>query len=316
MNPVEIFSKLDQALATEGYRTTLISAERLQDVKSEMQRLLEQDVFDRTFHREKLSHYSFRLPSSLPEAKSLIITAARQPKYEVSFRLGGRTYPAIIPPAYYYDTDDAASGIISSLLRDHGYRVAGATVPAKALAAHAGLVSYGKNNITYIEGWGSYFRLRAFFSDLPCLTDAWGEPQLLDPCEKCDACIKGCPSKAITTDRFVFYGERCLCYLNESEAPFPDWIEPSWHNSLIGCMRCQDACPENKDHTDWVAPGVEFSEDETAMIILAAPIRKLSMETVEKLKSIYLFDDYAVLGRNLRLLIENLDREALTRDSG
>jgi epoxyqueuosine reductase len=307
MNPDKIFSTLQQSLKDEGYRSSFVSTKHLHSVQSELARHREQGTNVGIVHGRRLSQlYDFNPPRSIPNANSLIVTAARQPKFEVRFHLGGKTYPAIIPPTYYLDAEDKAPVIISSVLSNHGFKMATAAVPVQALAIHSGLVSFGKNNVTFIDGWGSYFRLRAFFSDLPCLMDDWQEPDLFESCEDCDACVNGCPNNAIVEDRFAFREDRCLSYLNEGDTPFPSWVDPSSHNCLIGCMRCQDACPANKNLVDWVIPGAEFLEDETTMIVMNVPIDDLPRKTLEKLKTIHMLDDYNVLGRNIRALMGKL----------
>jgi epoxyqueuosine reductase len=304
--PDEILNSLQKSLRDEGYKSSFVSTKHLQSVSSEMDRLKSQGFHAGLVHGRRLSQFDFRPPRSIPNASSLIVTAARQPKYEARFHLGGKTYPAIIPPTYYVDEEDRAPAIIANVLGGHGFKMATASVPVEALAVHSGLVSYGRNNVAYIDGWGSYFRLRAFYSDLPCLDDEWHEPELFDACDGCDACVRGCPTKAIAEDRFSFNVDRCVSYLNEGKAPFPGWVEPSWHNCLIGCMRCQDACPANKNQVNWVIPGAEFHEDETTMIVMGVPVGNLPRDTVKKLKEIHMLDDYSVLGRNLRALMGNV----------
>lgn len=303
MTPDEILKKLQRSLREEGYKSSLVSTKHLQSVRSQMDRLFERGLHVGVVHGRRTAQYNFRPPRSIPNASSLILTAARQPKFEARFHFGGKAYPAIIPPTYYVDDGDKAPVIIASVLSSHGFKMATASVPVETLAVHSGLVSYGKNNVTYIDGWGSYFRLRAFYSDLPCLEEDWHEPELFDACDNCDACVQGCPTKAIAGDRFAFRADRCVSYLNEGEAPFPGWVDPSWHNCLIGCMRCQDACPANKNQVNWVIPGAEFEEAETAMIVMDVPIRDLPNKTVDKLRAIHMLDDYNVLGRNLRALM-------------
>ena len=90
--------------------------------------------------------------------------------------------------------------------------------------------------------------------------------------------------------------------MNEGAEEFPEWIDPSWHNSLIGCMMCQDVCPVNKDYTDWIADGGEFIEEETRMILNGASKDDLPIEAIEKLKKFYMLDDYNLLQRNLSVL--------------
>lgn len=88
---------------------------------------------------------------------------------------------------------------------------------------------------------------------------------------------------------------------------FPEWIDPTWHNCLIGCMICQDVCPVNKDYTNWIVPRGEFSEEETLLILKGTSINKFPYETIEKLKKLYLLDSYSLLQRNLRVLISKIE---------
>ena len=45
-----------------------------------------------------------------------------------------------------------------------------------------------------------------------------------------------CPTKAIRQDRFLISAEQCLTFFNEKPDDFPEWVNPVWHNCLIGCM--------------------------------------------------------------------------------
>ena len=83
---------------------------------------------------------------------------------------------------------------------------------------------------------------------------AWDEPLQLDRCERCSACLRACPSGAIRADRFLLQTDRCLTSVNEDEAPFPDWVDPAWHHCAVGCLRCQQSCPENAGVELRVAP--------------------------------------------------------------
>jgi len=60
--------------------------------------------------------------------------------------------------------------------------------------------------------------------------------------------------------------------LNEkkSKHAFPEWVPPDAHNALIGCMRCQKACPYDKDVADWYEDRGEFSEQEVAYLLKAS----------------------------------------------
>lgn len=303
--------ELQQHLANAGFKSSIVSIQHLPDLQDDLGHLLEQEILRGDFYNEIVSRYGldyhFEPPTDFPTAQSIIITAAPQPKVSVKFKLSDNVYSVIIPSTYIHDTDETASNIISRYLRNKGYGIHDAILPEKPLAVHCGLATYGKNNITYIDGLGSFFRLRAFFSDIPCTSDNWQELKMMDRCKTCAACSKRCPTDAITEDRFLIDATRCITYFNEGEDEFPEWIDPAWHNCLMGCMICQDICPVNKDYTNWIVEGEEFSEEETLMILKGVSIHELPDETVEKLRKLYMLDDDNLLQRNLKVLISKLE---------
>lgn len=295
---------LKSKLAASNFQCSLISVQHLSVLKSELEQRLGDGSLDRNFYHERLTAFSYTPPAEFPDAKSIIITAAPQPKIWVEFWLDGKNFSAVVPPTYSYATDEKVFQILSHRLADYGYRVEKAIVPEKMLAVRSGLAGYGRNNVTYVEPYGSFARLKSFWSDLPCNSDYWQEFQIMERCRNCLACIKKCPTKAICPERFMIRAERCLTFLNEKSDAFPDWVDPEWHNCLIGCMICQDICPLNKTMKDWVVKGEQFSELETLMILNGELKEKLSAEIQDKLKRLYLWDDYALLQRNFKVLIK------------
>jgi epoxyqueuosine reductase len=97
-------------------------------------------------------------------------------------------------------------------LRHGGYHLAKPLLPLKTLAVYSGLARYGRNNISYVTGFGSYLQLMGAFSDLPCESDPWCEPKTLDRCSKCIACLQHCPTGAIADDRF-------FCFTRAADLP-------------------------------------------------------------------------------------------------
>ncbi len=89
------------------------------------------------------------------------------------------------------------------------------------------------------------------------------------------------------------------------------WIDPSWHNCLIGCMICQSVCPLNRNVSDWVVDGGEFSETETEMILEGRSREELPVETAEKIRRLGLLEDLELLPRNLiRLMWREKTRQS------
>lgn len=294
---------LQNYLLNTGFKSEVVSIGHIEDLKLELETLLRNDELKQVFYDDQLSDFHFQLPGELPSARSIIITASHQPKVIVKFNLNGKKISVVIPPTYSYESDRETFDVLSDFLSEYGYSVCQAVLPVKALAVHSGLAFYGKNNITYIKNWGSFFRLKAFFSDMPCPSDNWREFTLAEACKKCLACANQCPTQAICQERFLIEHERCLTYLNESVDDFPEWVDPQWHHCLIGCMACQEICPLNKDVKNMSRYDCEFNEDETCMILNGVAKNKLPDETLLKLKNLDIFDDYIAIQRNLKVLI-------------
>ena len=104
-------------------------------------------------------------------------------------------------------------------------------------------------------------------------------------CMNCEICLRSCPTGAICGDRFLVHAERCITFHNEqSYTEFPVWINKSWHNSVVGCMRCQKVCPENSLFMNRTIDAELFSEEETMLILKGTPEDSLPLETSKKLE--------------------------------
>ena len=182
-----------------------------------------------------------------------------------------------------------------------------ALVPQKTLAVRVGLAEYGRNNITYVSSMGSFHRPSTFYSDFPFEEDNWQELRKMDLCEECLACVRNCPTGAIPTDRFLLRVERCITYHNEQPegVPFPEWLDSSWHNCLVGCLHCQKICPANKKVKDWIEPGPIFTEEETKLLLNGRTIDNLPTETKKKMEDIDFVNYLGVFPRNLSVFLKN-----------
>jgi epoxyqueuosine reductase len=148
-------------------------------------------------------------------------------------------------------------------------------------------------------------QLAAAFTDMPCSSDPWREPEVMGRCASCGACVRSCPTGAIGEDRILLHVDRCLTFFNEDEAEFPEWIDPAWHNSAIGCMRCQEACPGNAPLAACIEDREGFSETETEAILRGAPLEQLPNGTASRLAGLGLNAGYEILSRNLSAVIES-----------
>ncbi len=294
-------------LEERGFKGRIVSIRHLSDMQNEIESRRDQGLFDEAFYREALSFFSFNPPDDLPMVASMIVVAVPRPQTKASFTWNGDTLDLTLPPTYakFWETDEQIVTLLTKWLASKGYQTASARLPKKLLAVCSGLAEYGRNNITYIPGMGSFYQLIAFYSDIPCEEDDWREPRVMDKCKDCRICMSKCPTGAIVSERFLLRTERCLVFHNErpSDHPFPDWIDPGSHNCLIGCMLCQQFCPENKDFLEWFEGNETFSHEETSLFLDGASADLLPETTQEKLKRLGMPDLLGILPRNLGVFL-------------
>ena len=244
-------------------------------------------------------------------SRTVVIIAKPRSAHLVHFDIDGKDLAALLPPTYFryratfeeVRLDLAANGL-------PGAQVEFLTAPLKATASRLGLVYYGRNNISYAPGLGSYIQLCGYLTDakLPERNAAVvGPGSLLPECEGCSICMHTCFNGAITEDRVLLRAERCLTYLNENPGSWPEWVNPKAHNSLLGCLDCQRACPVNPELTV-EDTGVRFSASETKVLLSGdATMPGAGTENGIRSKLAWLGQPAveSLLGRNLRALMQS-----------
>ena len=305
MQGIEFRKEFESLVEKQGFRGKILSIEHVKELQEEIAALHNKNLLDKELYRAYLASFDFECQKKLANARSLIIVTVPQPQVRVTFVAEDQHYPVVIPPTYFLSTDHHAADLLGAYFGPRGYQLQKVRLPDKLLAVRSGLAQYGRNNITYVAGMGSFHRSVVFISDVPCAQDGWGEPSALDLCENCKACAKACPTAAIGADRFLLHAERCLTFHNERPNDFPKWLSPAWHNSLVGCMICQKVCPANKDFIGWIEKGPIFDNEETALLMKGASEDHLSGSTKEKLKKLGLMEYLKVIGRNLSAVLAN-----------
>ncbi len=299
----DIFARLEK----EGYRCKIVSIQHLDDLKKEFEKQHSDGLLDPQLFKEYLSEFNFSPFEKLKDAAAVFIVALPDSHLQINFTWNGKVYPVIVPATYLHGKKfvERTKNLLDGVLLRAGYQVVSAYVPVKLLAVHSGLATYGRNNITYVKGMGSYHRLAAFFTDFPCAEDDWQELQMMEACNDCSACRRKCPTNAIIAERFLLQAERCLTFLNEQpgDKPFPDWIDPLWHNCLVGCLHCQRICPVNKKIPQRIEKGPEFTQEETASFLKKVLREQLAPATAKKIEQHDMTRLIEVLPRNLGVLL-------------
>ncbi len=303
------FEQLEQA----GYPSRIVSVSHLDELQEEFERDQQPGLVSSEIAENYFDKINFRLPENLTGATSIIVMAIPKPMVRITFELDGKQAALIMPPIYmhYWETFGEVEAVLSRILKPYGHHTAFAPLPMKLLATRSGLAGYGKNNISYVEGLGSFHQIVTYYSDLPCEQDSWQEYHMMERCKKCSACLKRCPTGAIVRERFLIHAERCITFHNEKpgDIPFPAWIDPQWHNSLIGCMRCQEICPMNWPYLDRVIEGAHFTEEETTLCLKGVCMEDLPPVTREKIQQWGLEDKLSQFPRNLIALRNKQMRE-------
>lgn len=294
-----------EALAEIGWSARVVDAARLPELGARVAAVLDSGDLPEAAAARIAADVSFVLPEGFA-ARSVIVGAVARPLTQARMTVGGTEHAVPVPPHYagYFTVPDGLVEAAGAALAPSGHRAVRVEPPLKTLAACAGLARFGRNNIAYVPGLGSYLMLTACVTDAPPPDDtAWAEPLQLARCERCSACLRACPTGAIRADRFLLGTDRCLTFVNEDPAPFPEWVDPAWHTCAVGCLRCQQVCPENVGVELAIEPPEVFDERESAAILAASARSELAPATLAKLERCGLDYSPGLIARNLRALI-------------
>jgi epoxyqueuosine reductase len=288
-----------QCFDSLGRPFRLVSLAVLPGLKIEIEEGCRNGAIDKAIQEEELSTWIYDAPSW---ASSILVVASPRALTSLRLSVSGECRDVRIPPTYldYRRTTRELESELNGLLNPLGFRAETVRLPLKLLAAMSGLVWYGRNNITYLPGFGSFFQLDACYTDLPPACEP-GPVRMLEACINCRACVRKCPTGVIREEEFQIHAGRCLTFLNESEKEMPGWVDAGSHHCLIGCMKCQEVCPENRAGMRDIADAGVYSERESAAILGGTP------GSTDLLSGLGLTAESGLLARNLRLLFDRGD---------
>ncbi len=284
-------------------------AARLKDLENDFKTTAEEAELDKRIMDTYLKNFSFSKPEGMESPGSIVVIAMARPAHRLVLVYRGKIIQVLIPPTYvdYQKVNSRVFNLFKKFIGKKGGNAYMARLPLKLLSSRTGLASYGKNNISYIGKWGSFHQLFAFYTDLETEHDPWQELKVLDACSTCDLCRKSCPTGAIRRDSFLLDAAKCLAFLNESEGRMPSWVDPYAHNSLIGCMRCQEVCPYNNKVKDWIEDIGELDEDQTRMLLDFDSRHGRDPHMIKRIKELGIYGFFnGIIPRNLQLLLDKL----------
>ena len=281
-----------------------LSIVHLKELQKEIDEWKKNGFITEKFFKQNYSEFSFQPPATHPKTSSIIVIGFPQKMFPVEFSYKGKRYQTTLGSNYVCsEIRTTCKEILSRILEKKGYAIDRAVLPLKLLAVKSGLAKYGKNNICYIDGMGSFTRLEAYYTDYEFPTDDWHEKQLMKSCTTCSLCQQTCPTRCIPKDRILIHADRCLTHLNENQGDFPSWVSKQSHNALVGCMRCQIVCPQNKKFLQMNKQSIIFTEEETTSMLQKTPRDGIPKALAEKLLRFGIDEYYTLFARNLSVLM-------------
>jgi epoxyqueuosine reductase len=260
--------------AARGYGLAVADIGVVETVRRKLEERRASGMIDAGFFEENLTKFRYLEGASITGPAWVVMLAVPSPISVLPVTIGSRTIDTLIPPTYvrYNATFEDVLADMKANALPTDVEAAVLKAPLKSLAVHMGLVVYGRNNITYRPGLGSGHQLCGYLVGTTLGTGARpSDPRrpetMLERCLNCRACLRACPTGAIREDRFLIAAERCFTLHSESHKPIPAWVKPPRSICLIGCMACQQVCPENQGRLKMVRSGMEFTAEETAAVI-------------------------------------------------
>lgn len=203
----------------------------------------------------------------------------------VELNYDNKTISLVVPPGYDNSTPKYKLAFVrlSALLAEHSIRCVEITPSLKNLSTRLGLAQYGRNNITYVEGFGSCHSVLAVACDYELGENEGAnlrEPSRMEQCENCNLCINACKSGAISKERYLIDMQKCITLYNESQNDWSEPIMPHMQKYFVGCGSCQFCCPKNKGMFE-KGENFVFSIDETMAVVNNSPL------TMPIIKNVY-----------------------------
>lgn len=293
-----------------GYKAGFAGGSLLEIVREKLTERRDKGEFAPGFFEENLGVFTYLEGVTMRRPESVVVVAVPCPAFILKFELEAVPVETILPPTYvrYRAMFESVRQDLEKTVFGRDGSVETVQAPLKSLAVCLGMASYGRNNITYVPEFGSYFQLAGYVTDVPLGTtaDDFQLERKLGLCSSCRVCLRACPTGAIAGDRFLIHAERCYALHSELNKPIPPDVEPPSPECLIGCLKCQELCPANKGRLKKENAGVSFTRDETLALLEDRDFRDegVARSIQAKFEVLALSESVSVFRRNLRRLLE------------
>lgn len=301
-----MISQLQRWADEHGLRIAFGSVEVLHQVRAELVARRNTGELDASFYANNLDFFRYENSSESADVKAVIVIAVPRPAHRLNFELETGQFEVILPPTYVrYSAlfKEVRAEITSAVPELHGHMEV-LVAPLKSVACRLGLVAYGRNNLTYIPEWGSYFQLVGYVTDHDIgIVDNWrAKPLTMMPeCETCGICSGACPTGAINQERFLLYAELCTTLFSEQPGDLSHHLSA---NCLFGCLECQQICPANSGLLRIESAGVTFDRRDTEAMLRGYDAGTSDhTESVARKLSVLGLTEEVLIGRNLVHLV-------------
>jgi epoxyqueuosine reductase len=302
-----LISHLQEWAAERGFRAACGGVRVLHEVRAELFRRRTTGELDANFYTNNLDFFRYENSSQrIADVKAVIVVAVPRPAHSLTFEFEAESFEITLPPTYVrYSAlfKEVRDDITSKVPELHGHLEV-LVAPLKSVACRLGLVTYGRNNLTFIPDWGSYFQLVGYVTDEDIgIADDWcPKPLSLMPeCESCGICSGACPTGAINEERVLLHAEWCTTLFSEQPG---DLSHDLAADCLFGCLDCQQICPANSGLLRIESASVTFDRRETEALLsgYGAGASDKTESVTRKLAVLGLTEE-ALIGRNLAHLI-------------
>ncbi len=203
------------------------------------------------------------------------------------------SYPMIAAYAYGDDYHDALRKRLRPIVKELREKIGGewricidsAPIREKYWAQKAGIGYRGDNGAIIIPGIGSM----VFLVELITTNDFEPDESCSKNCDHCGACLKACPTGALSEDGLID-SRRCLNYLTiEHRGQWEDTISveimasAAGRNTFFGCDRCLRVChynsPDRNPRNNTLIP--EFSPRQEILSLADSSMTEINAEMMK-----------------------------------